>query len=604
MADRTIEVLLTLNPDDASFTASEKALLRATERINRAMVAAHKQVERERVASFQRTREQMEKLAQVGTRLAALGAVIVAPFALAMGKYVTAAKAAQEAGKPLDKTQRALLALSQQWEASQLRLGKITAEIVLPALEKGASVLDKVIKFAEANPGIVKAALTIGTTLVVLGGLITMTAQLVATVATIQGLAAGGGALAGVGGAAAGAAQIVIPLAIGAVIGKALGDVVNSNPAFVKGADAQVAVVSAGVLKVIQWAQGKGIIGKDFRLPGGGGADAGPTASLADLTQQREQEEAAIKRTTAAIALSTERHVELAKLETESSVKRQEAVQEATDKIADIEASGAAKRIALIASAVEENRKAEAAYNQERAKIAADGGREIAQIEQDSQKRIEQLKSDFAANSENLTRSRDALGLVKAQQDFKSAVDQERQNTQDEIEQRRQDIATRLQDLATAYQYEQQQRQYALNAKLAEQAAADNAEITAARAKQAQVLADLALFYDNQIMALRAAIAAARIDPALGAGGIGSRAEGGYVDSGLYRLGERGREFVLNNQTTRAAESLLGGRLNQSRALGLVTNNLQMGAGVTIRQVQRLVQENMSGMISTLASTL
>ena len=302
--------------------------------------------------------------------------------------------------------------------------------------------------------------------------------------------------------------------------------------------------------------------------------------------------------------MSTSRHVDLAKLETESGAKRQEAIQEATDKIADIEASGAAKRISLIASAVEENRKAEAAYNSERAKIAADGGREIAQIEQDSQKRIEQLKSDFAANSENLTRSRDALGLVKAQQDFKSAVDQERQNTQDEIEQRRQDIATRLQDLATAYQYEQQQRQYALNAKLAEQAAADNAEITAARAKQAQVLADLTLFYDTQIMALRAAIAAARIDPALGAGGILSRAEGGYVDSGLYRMGERGREFVLNNQTTRAAESLLGGRLNQSRALGLVTNNLQMGAGVTIRQVQRLVQENMSGMISTLASVL
>ena len=534
MADRTIEVLLKLKPDDKSLSDAEKGILK--------QYAALKKVEEQ----ANRTREKMEKLTQVGSRMAVLGAAIVAPFALAMNKYLATAKAAQDAGKPLEGTARRLLAINQQWEQSQERLGKITAEIVLPALEKGATVLEKVITFAEQNPGIVKAALTIGGTLVVLGGLIASTAQLVATVATIQVAATAG--MAGAGGALAGGAQIIIPLAIGSAIGKAIGDAINANPNFNKAADAQVGVVSAGVLKVIQWAQGKGIIGKDFRLPGGGGgAAASPAASIADLAAAREREEAAIKKTAEAIALSTTRHVELAALETESSTKRQEAVKEATDNIAAIEADGAAKRVALIASAAEEARKAEAAYNSERAKITADGGREIAQIEQDSQKRIEQLKRDFASNSENLTRSRDALGLVKAQQDFKSAVDQERQSTQDEIEQRRQDIATRLQDLATAYQYEQQQRQYALNAKLAEQAAADNAEITAARAKQAQVLADLTLFYDNQIMALRAAIAAARIDPALGAGGIGSRAEGGYVDSGLYRLGERGREFVLNN---------------------------------------------------------
>ena len=32
-------------------------------------------------------------------------------------------------------------------------------------------------------------------------------------------------------------------------------------------------------------------------------------------------------------------------------------------------------------------------------------------------------------------------------------------------------------------------------------------------------------------------------------------------------MGEQGREFVLNNQTTRAAENMMGGQLSQQRLL-------------------------------------
>jgi hypothetical protein len=145
-----------------------------------------------------RTREKMEKLANVGNKLAMTGGLIVAPFALAMKKYVDTAKETE----PIS---RRLVALNKKWEESQVRLGRITAEIVLPALEKGAVILEKVIRFAEANPGVVQAALTIGGTLVILGGLISTTAQLVSTVATIQGLAASAGLAIGGGGAAAGA---------------------------------------------------------------------------------------------------------------------------------------------------------------------------------------------------------------------------------------------------------------------------------------------------------------------------------------------------------------------------------------------------------------
>jgi hypothetical protein len=151
-------------------------------------------------AQANRTREKMEKLANVGSKLALAGGAIVAPFALALKKYVDTAKETE----PISKR---LVALNKKWEESQVRLGRVTAEIVLPALEKGAVMLEKVISFAEQNPGVVQAALTIGGTLVILGGLIASTAQLVSTVATIQGLAASAGIALGGGGAAAGAAS-------------------------------------------------------------------------------------------------------------------------------------------------------------------------------------------------------------------------------------------------------------------------------------------------------------------------------------------------------------------------------------------------------------
>lgn len=190
------------------------------------------------------TRASMQKLAQVGAKLALVGAAILAPFALAMKKYT-------DTVKDTEPTSKRILELSKKWEDSQVRLGRVVATTVLPLLEQGAVVLEQVISFAEKNPGIVQAALTIGTTLVVLGGIITTTAQLVAAVATIQGLAAsagiaigGGGAAAGVAGAAsaggaavtAGAAGIItaiapvavgaLALAIGGNVGLAVGNAI------------------------------------------------------------------------------------------------------------------------------------------------------------------------------------------------------------------------------------------------------------------------------------------------------------------------------------------------------------------------------------------
>ena len=88
------------------------------------------------------------------------------------------------------KTVAGILAASERWEASQVRLGKIVTEVLLPYLEKALDIVDKITAIAEANPGAVKAALGIGGTLVVLGGMLSTAASIVSTIATVQGLAA------------------------------------------------------------------------------------------------------------------------------------------------------------------------------------------------------------------------------------------------------------------------------------------------------------------------------------------------------------------------------------------------------------------------------
>jgi len=160
-----------------------------------------------------RTREKMEKMAQVGSRLAMAGAAITAPFLVAMKKY------ADTAGEN-EETSKRLVELSRRWEESQVRLGRVTAEILLPTLERAMDIVEKIAAFAEKNPGAIKAALGIGATLTVLGGMLVTASQIVSTIATVQGIAASFG----IGGSAATAAAggALSATGIGAAVASAI----------------------------------------------------------------------------------------------------------------------------------------------------------------------------------------------------------------------------------------------------------------------------------------------------------------------------------------------------------------------------------------------
>jgi hypothetical protein len=63
---------------------------------------------------------------------------------------------------------------------------------------------------------------------------------------------------------------------------------------------------------------------------------------------------------------------------------------------------------------------------------------------------------------------------------------------------------------------------------------------------------------------------------------VGKTELGGYADRpGLWMRGEKGREFTLNNSTTMALESLIGGRLSQQALLMTAAGGGGSGKGVT-----------------------
>jgi hypothetical protein len=142
-----------------------------------------------------RTRDTMDKLAQVSGNLIMAGGATVAPFLLSMNKYL-------ETASEDDPTAKRMRAIGAQLETVQTRLGKLTTEQVLPLLEKVIPYVDKAIAFLEKNPGLVSAALTIGGGLIAAGGIMGTFAQVAGTLATIQGLMAGAGVVGGAGGAA------------------------------------------------------------------------------------------------------------------------------------------------------------------------------------------------------------------------------------------------------------------------------------------------------------------------------------------------------------------------------------------------------------------
>ena len=199
MTTKTIDILLNLQTNKGNADKAVKGVVQ--------LEAALKKVE----AQANKTREKMEKLSQVGNRIAAAGALMVAPFALAVNKYLESQKQIAANGGKMEKNAAALVQLQKEWADAQIEVGKVATEILLPYLRQAVDLVGKIAAFAKEHPGAVKAALGIGASMVAIGGALSVIGSIVSTLATIQGLFAG----AGLAGSGAGAAGAGIAAAIG-----------------------------------------------------------------------------------------------------------------------------------------------------------------------------------------------------------------------------------------------------------------------------------------------------------------------------------------------------------------------------------------------------
>lgn len=274
------------------------------------------------------------------------------------------------------------------------------------------------------------------------------------------------------------------------------------------------------------------------------------------------------------------------------------------------------------------NIKAEQDYQKNRAQIIQDGAKDVEKIQQQLQERLRQLTKDHAERVENLTASRDALGLAKENRRFDDQVTEEKRQAAQEIRERRQDIQQKLADLRSSYEQERAERQADYQARVAEiranaveqlaELAQQHQEelqkireqkIARLREVDSQFLEERKRRYNQFVQQLRDLDAAllgetklrrqyhdlmmADLDRFLTnyknslatigsgttgtTGGVAHTASGGYVGYGIRMLGEQGKEFVLSNSATRAAEQLIGGGLTQDALL----STLARGAGNT-----------------------
>lgn len=322
-----------------------------------------------------------------------------------------------------------------------------------------------------------------------------------------------------------------------------------------------------------------------------------------------------------------------------------------------------------------ENTKAERDYQQQRADIIRDSGEEIQRIEENLQEQLRKLSLDHEDKVDDLVASRDALGLVREQRRYQRERDEAERQANLEIARRRQDVAQRLQEARREFLEERAQRQEQLAERLQDAYEAYQEELKAQQEANAERMKDLrdaeqerlreldyqhnaelarnrehfiarirdldaALLGEQQ---LRRAYYAQMIRDAQAffdayrralPGGTGtttgttgtrtgvtttttrtgttlvSRQHGGYTgDGGLINTHQG--EYVMNRETTRMMEGLIGGRLTEGAlrnfAQGGSTSNVNLsfpGGLVTVPMLGDILDDRDSKLVRTLARSL
>jgi hypothetical protein len=274
--------------------------------------------------------------------------------------------------------------------------------------------------------------------------------------------------------------------------------------------------------------------------------------------------------------------------------------------------------------------KAEQKLASDRAKILQDESADIQKIEEDLQETLRKNELEHNNTVSGLVAKRDALALDKENQRFVQEQSEARRGANIEIRRRRAELGRRLEELEQEYVQERAARyqEYVQRAAEIKTQAAERMQELAVqhqeelqkireqtsaklKAEDEQFLAERKRKYDyflqqirdldasllgernlrlqyqqSMISDLDAFLVKYRAGLASMADAVPHKAAGDYT-SGLVMTGEKGYEWIANHNSTVAAETLIGGRLNQETFMQAM-RTLQASRNATYIDQRRL----------------
>jgi hypothetical protein len=275
-------------------------------------------------------------------------------------------------------------------------------------------------------------------------------------------------------------------------------------------------------------------------------------------------------------------------------------------------------------------------YYNDRSKLARDYGIDIQRAEEDHQREMRNMLIDHNFKVEGLLGEQDAFGILSEMQSYEKERSRAEEEYAVESSRRSEDFTLRMSDMEREFALErarrledfsQQQQEAEVQRveakkkrlaelvdkqkeldeqhaedlkKLNEDKAERLAELDKTHAEEKQKMyadymdklrmLDASLlnekqlrnqYYQQMSKDLQSWLASMGGQFATNLPGYPGKALGGYADNGLYNLGEKGYEFVLNHQTTRALENSLSGNLTQDRVMAAMSG----GSGsITLNQ--------------------
>src|SRR5258707_12100145 len=464
---------------------------------------------------YRSLRQAGRELGFVSREVTLAGTVLTAALVLDANNYVKTVGATTKIGAEW-------LASENRIKQANLEIGQSGATVILPAMQKVASITESIAGIVQANPWIISTAVTAGGILTAVGAIGFIVSRIITVIADLGllfgklGLSAAGaeaasaggtaatGAGLGAGGAALGtvvltASSVIIGAEIGQALGNWLGQLIygqsykqqNIGDAIVTAlriAELPALEIQKGMAKLFpsldsaanKWLdtanQFNALIGKLLgasqinTTAGPGGASVIPQQAVTEFTnfqQQMQQAEQTYDQQHLDILKSTEQQMADSTANYEN--QRSNIVDTTEQTLARDAANFALSQKNALTQYQDQVAKEERNFRKQEINSAKSHALQLQQLAATHNQRI----NDLAA-------ARDALGLVKEQQSYQLQVSQSNSQFALQQQQAKQAFQTQMADQRQAYE---QQRAQAL--------AAYNQQVADAQANEAQQLARL-----------------------------------------------------------------------------------------------------------------